>query len=304
MEWINYHHLLYFWRVAREGGLARASAGLGLAQSTVSKQIHQLEAALGHPLFARKGRRLVLTESGRVVYRYAEEIFSLGRELVDTLGDRPVGQPLRVTVGVADVVPKLVAERVLLPAFASGPVRLVCREGRSDRLLAELALYELDLVLTDAPAAPTAKVRAYSRLLGGSEVAFFARPPLASRLRRGFPRSLDGAPLLLPTADTMMRRSLERWFADRGLRPALLGEFEDSALLGAFGQQGIGAFPAPTVIRREIEGQLGVRWVGDASGVRESLYALTAERRIQNPAVAGICDAAEAWLGTSAAKDR
>ena len=303
MEWINYHHLHYFWRVAREGGLARASAGLGLAQSTISKQIHQLEEALGHPLFVRKGRRLVLTESGRVVYRYAEEIFSLGRELLDTLGDRPVGQPLRITVGGRRGAQA--GGGTGAPAgVLSGPVRLVCREGRSDRLLAELALYELDLVLADAPAAPTAKVRAYSRLLGVSEVAFFARPPLASRLRRGFPRSLDGAPILLPTGDTMMRRSLEQWFADRGLRPALLGELEDSALLAAFGQQGVGAFPAPTVIRREIEAQLGVRWVGDASGVRESFYALTAERRIQNPAVAGLCAAAEAWFGTPPGEDR
>ena len=194
MEWVNYHHLLYFWLVAREGSLARASAELRLAQSTVSKQVHQLEDVLGHALFTKSGRRLVLTESGRVVFRYAEEIFGLGREMLDTLRDRPVGKPLRVTVGIADVVPKLVAERVLTPALKLvEPVRLLCREDTHDRLLAALALHEFDVILTDAPASPNVKVRAFNHLLGESEIAFFGDKDLAGRYRGGFPASLDGS---------------------------------------------------------------------------------------------------------------
>lgn len=297
MEWINYHHLLYFWLVSREGSLARASAELRLAQSTVSKQIHQFESMLGHSLFAKKGRRLVLTESGRVVYRYADEIFSLGREMLDTLGDRPVGKPLRITVGVADVVPKLVAEHVLAPALSlSGPVRLICREDRPDRLLADLAMHELDVILTDAPASPHVKIRAFNHLLGSSEVGFFGRAMLASRYRRNFPASLNGAPMLLPTENTVLRRSLEYWFEAHNIRPVVVAEFEDSALLKAFGYRGIGLFPAPVVITKEIEAQYKARFVGNASGVREYLYAVTVERRIKNPAVAAFCHSAEAWF--------
>jgi LysR family transcriptional regulator, transcriptional activator of nhaA len=297
MEWINYHHLLYFWLVAREGSLARASGELRLAQSTVSKQIHQLETTLGNALFAKSGRRLVLTESGRVVFRYAEEIFGLGREMVDTLKDRPVGKPLRVTVGVADIVPKLVAEHVLAPALKlSERVRLICREDKPDRLLADLALHELDVILTDAPPSPQVKVRAFSHLLGASEIAFFGRPELASKYRRDFPSSLNGAPVLLPTENTVMRRSLEQWFESRGIRPDIVGEFEDSALLNVFGLRGAGLFPAASVISRELETQYKVRPVGTVSGVQERLYAVTVERRIKHPAVAAICDAAERWF--------
>jgi LysR family transcriptional regulator, transcriptional activator of nhaA len=297
MEWINYHHLLYFWLVAREGSLSRASAELRLAQSTVSKQIHQLETTLGHALFAKSGRRLVLTEGGRVVFRYAEEIFGLGREMVDTLKDRPVGKPLRVTVGVADIVPKLVAEHVLAPALKlSVQVRLICREDKPDRLLADLALHELDVILTDAPASSEVKVRAFSHLLGASEVAFFGRPELASKYSRDFPSSLNGAPVLLPTENTVMRRAIEQWFESQGIRPDIVGEFEDSALLSVFGLRGAGLFPAASVISRELETQYKVRPVGMASGVQERLYAVTVERRIKHPAVAAICDAAERWF--------
>lgn len=297
MEWINYHHLLYFWLVSREGSLARASAELRLAQSTVSKQIHQLETMLGHSLFSKSGRRLVLTDSGRVVFRYADEIFGLGREMVDTLRDRPVGKPLRVTVGIADVVPKLVAEHVLAPALKlSGKVRLICREDKPDRLLADLALHELDVILTDAPASPQVKVRAFSHLLGSSEIAFFGRRELASRYRHGFPASLNGAPVLLPTENTVMRRSLEQWFESRDIRPDIVGEFEDTALINVFGFRGAGLFPAASVIAGELEAQYKVRPVGIISGLKEHLYAITVERRIKHPTVAAICDAAESWF--------
>ncbi len=305
MEWINYHHLLYFWLVSREGSLARASAELRLAQSTVSKQIHQLEKALGHALFAKQGRRLVLTEIGGVVFRYADEIFGLGREMLDTLGDRPAGKPLRITVGVAGVVPRLVAERVLSPALSlAGPVRLICRSDRPERLLADLATHDLDAILTDAPASPHLKARAFNRLLGTSDVALFGCPELASRYGRNFPGSLNGAPVLLPAENTVLRRSLDEWFESRGVRPAVAGEFEDSALLEAFGRRGAGLFPAASVIAREIEAQYGVRRIGTASGVRESLYAVTVERRIKHPAVAAVCGAAETWFRSAGQKNR
>jgi len=297
MEWVNYHHLLYFWLVAREGSLARASTELRLAQSTVSKQIHQLEDALGHPLFAKSGRKLVLTESGRVVFRYADEIFGLGREMIDTLRDRPVGKALRVTVGIADVVPKLVVERVLAPALAlSAPVRVVCREDKPDRLLADLALHELDLVLTDAPANPNVKVRAFSHLLGESEITFFGREDLARKYRQGFPASLAGAPMLLPTENTVLRRSIDQWLEDGGLRPNIVAEFEDSALLKVFGLRGVGVFPAASVIANEVEAQYKVKPIGKVPNVRERLYAVTVERRIKHPAVMAICDAARTLI--------
>ncbi len=293
MEWMNYHHLLYFWQVAREGGLSRACAQLRLAPSTVSKQIHELEGALGHPLFTRVGRRLVLTESGRVTYRYAEEIFGLGRELQDTLKDRPVGRPLRLSVGVADVVPKLIARRVLERALETAePVRLVCREDKPDRLVAELALHNLDVILTDAPVPPHVKVKAFSHLLGEYGVTFFGRPEAAARYRRGFPRSLDGAPLLIPTENTMLRRTLDEWMNGASIRPNVIGEFEDSALLMSFGQQGLGLFPAPSPIAAEVTRQYGVVPVGVVPGVRELLYAVSVERRITHPAVAAVCVAA------------
>jgi LysR family transcriptional regulator, transcriptional activator of nhaA len=297
MEWINYHHLHYFWLVSREGSLARASAELRLAQSTVSKQIHQLERMLGHSLFSKKGRRLVLTESGRVVFRYADEIFGLGREMLDTLRDRPVGKPGRITVGVADIVPKLVAEHVLATVLKlAEPIRLICREDKPDRLLAELALHELDVILTDAPASPHVNIRAFNHLLGASEITFFGCPELAAKYRRNFPSSLHGAPVLLPTENTVMRRSLEQWFEGQDIRPVVVGEFEDSALLKVFGLRGVGLFPAASVVSKEIEAQYHVRSIGRVSGVSERLYAITVERRIKHPAVAAICYAAEAWF--------
>jgi LysR family transcriptional activator of nhaA len=297
MEWLNYHHLLYFWVVAREGSVTRASEQLGLAQPTVSGQLKALEDSLGEKLFARVGRRLVLTDVGRVVYRYAEEIFSLGRELQDTLKDRPTGRPVRLTVGVADAVPKLVAYRLLLPALSlPEPVHVTCREDRPERLLAELGVHALDLVLSDAPVAPGIMVKAYSHLLGETEVAFFGTEPLAAAHRRGFPHSLDGAPLLLPTENTSLRRSIEQWLDHERIRPRIVGEFEDSALLKVFGQAGKGLFPAPAVIEAEVRGQYDVRLVGRVPGVKERFYAISAERRLKNPAVVAICEAARQKL--------
>lgn len=297
MDRINYHHLLYFWSVAREGSLAGAAKALRLAQSTISKQIHQLEADLGCPLFARSGRRLVLSESGRLVYRYAEEIFGLGREMLGTLRDRPIGKPGRLTVGVADVVPKLLAERVIAPALSlPGGVHLVCREDRPERLLADLALHGLDVVLADVPASPSVGVRAVNHLLGESDITFFASADVAVRIREGFPASLHGAPILLPTPHTALRRALDEWFAASGLRPLIVAEFDDSALLKVFGARGKGVFPAVSVIGEEVQAQYGVEAVGTVPTIREQLFAITVERRIKNPAVVALCEAARPLL--------
>lgn len=293
MEWLNYHHLLYFWTVAREGSISAASRKLRLAQPTVSGQIRALEDAMGEKLLERSGRKLELTEVGRVVYRYADEIFSLGRELMDTLKGRPTGRPQRLVVGISDGVPKLIAYRLLEPALRlPDPVRLVCTEDRPDRLLAELALHNFDLVLSDAPVGAGTNVRAFSHLLGETSVTLFAAPKLAARLRRKFPASLDGAPVLMPLDQSPLSRSLSQWFEASGVRPEVVAELEDSALIKAFGQAGAGAFPAPTAIAREIEAQYGVEAVGRVEGVRERFYAISVERKIKHPAVLAISQAA------------
>ncbi len=297
MEWLNYHHLLYFWLVAREGGLGPASGQLRLAQSTVSSQIRALEEALGEKLFTRSGRRLVLTERGNVVYRYADEIFSLGRELQDTLRGRPVGRPIRLTVGLADVVPKRVAHRLLEPALRlAQPIHLVCREDKPERLLAELALHELDVVIADAPAPTSVRVKVFNHALGECGIVFFASPALAAERRRRFPRSLDGAPLLLPTENTSLRRSLDQWFDSQGIRPIVAAEFDDSALLKVFGQAGAGIFPVPSVIADEVRRTYRVRLVGVVEEVRERYFAISAERRLKHPAVVAISEEARERL--------
>lgn len=293
MEWLNYHHLLYFWVVAREGGLAPAGRILRLAHPTLSGQIKVLEEHLGEKLFEKSGRRLVLTETGRLVYRYADEIFSLGREMLDAVRGRPTGQPVRLDVGIADVVPKLVVKRLLEPAFTMAePVRLVCHETDFERLLARLSLHELDVVIADSPVPSGSSIRAFNHLLGECAVALFAAPELAGRFAPGFPESLDGAPMLLPTEGSILRRSLNQWFDSIGVRPRIVAELEDSALAKVFGAEGRGLFVAPTAVRDEVEAMYGVQLVGEAPQVRERFYAITAERRLKNPAVVAICEAA------------
>jgi LysR family transcriptional regulator, transcriptional activator of nhaA len=297
MEWLNYHHLLYFWLVAREGSLASASRELRLAQSTVSGQIRSLEQVLGEKLFARAGRRLVLTEIGRVAYRYADEIFTMGRELQDAIKGRPVGRPLRLVVGIADVVPKLVAQRLLEPALKlSEPVHLVCHEDKPDQLLAKLAVHSLDVVIADAPVGPSVRIRAFNHLLGECDVVFFATAKLAARYRPGFPESLDGAPVILPTENTTLRRSLDQWFATHGVRPRVMGEFEDNALLKVFGQSGMGLFPASSVIADEVRRQYRVRPIGKLDGVRERFYAISVDRKLKHAAVIAISQEARQKL--------
>ncbi len=293
MDRLNYHHLLYFWTVAREGSIARACEPLHLSQPTISAQLRALEKALGVKLFDRRGRGLALTETGRLVYRYADEIFSVGRELLDTLKGRTVGLPLRLAVGIVDAMPKRVAYHLLEPALRlSVPVRLSCSEGKPEALLAELAMHNLELVLSDAPLGVGAKVRAFSHQLGECGVSIMGTPALGEAHGGPFPGSLDGAPMLLPTDNTTLRRSLDHWFDAQRLRPVVVGEFEDSALLKAFGQAGVGLFPVPSVIEEEVQRQYGVVVVGRLEAVRERFYAITAERRLKHPAVVAISEAA------------
>jgi LysR family transcriptional activator of nhaA len=297
MEWLNYHHLLYFWVVAREGSISRACEQLLLTQPTISSQIRALEKSLGEKLFTRVGRRLVLTETGQIVYRYADEIFSLGRELRDVLRGQPTGRPLKLVVGVTDVLSKLIACRLLEPALhLPEPVQIICREGKADTLLAELAVHHLDLVLSDAPVGPTMKVRVFNHLLGECGASFFASPNLVTKYRRGFPKSLDGAPVLLPTENTSLRQALEQWFEAQGIRPRVHGEFEDSALLKAFGQAGHGLFPAPMAIEDEVLRQYGVRIVGRAESVQMQFFAISVERKLKHPAVKAIAETARGKL--------
>ncbi|HYD49895.1 MAG TPA: transcriptional activator NhaR [Terriglobales bacterium] len=297
MEWLNYHHLLYFWTVVREGGVSKAAAQLRLAQPTVSSQLRALEEALGEKLFQRTGRRLELTEMGQAVYSYADEIFALGRELMDTVKQRPTARPLALAVGIADIVPKLIIFRLLQPAMnLPQPIRVVCREGKIDRLLGELSVHQLDLVISDAPFPPSLRVKAFNHLLGECGVGFFGASALVKSLRRGFPHSLDGAPLLLPTENTVLRRSLDQWFYGAGVRPRIVGEMEDSALMNSFGQAGIGLFPGPLAISAEIRRQYAVQLLGAAEPVRERYYAISIERRLKHAAVIAISAAARKKL--------
>jgi len=289
MEWLNYHHLLYFWTVVREGSVVKAAEVLRLSQPTVSSQVRALEASLGERLFTKVGRRLVPTDTGQVVFRYADEIFSLGRELMTTVRSGPGGKPVRFVVGVTDALSKLIAYRLLSPALhLPEPVRIICREDRVERLLAGLAVHEVDLVLADTPVPPTVRVQAYSHLLGESDISFFASPTLAVKLRRRFPASLHGVPALWPGEGTVLRRQLDEWCQRQKIQPAVVGEFDDSALMKAFGEQGAGVFAAPTVLSHELQRQHRVKAIARVEAIRERYYAISAERRITHPAVVAI----------------
>jgi LysR family transcriptional activator of nhaA len=298
MEWLNYHHLLYFYTVARLGGLAPAARELRLAHPTLSTQIHALEARLGEKLFTKQGRKLALTESGRLAYRYADEIFGLGRELVDVVqGRHGPDFTLRLEVGVVDAVPKMAVRRILEPALRlAQPVRLVCREGRFDTLLGVLAAGEIHVLIADAPVPAGSPVRAFSHPLGESGVSLLATPGLAATLKPGFPQSLEGAPMLMPAAGLPVRRALDEWFGRARVRPAVVAEFEDSALLKAFGADGVGVFHAPTAVEDEVREQTGTALVGRIPEVRERYYVITVERRIEHPAVAAITAVARSDL--------
>lgn len=293
MDWLNYHHLLYFWTVAKEGGISRAAEKLHLAQPTLSSQIKKLESSMGVSLFDRKGRSLVLTDTGQMVFRYADEIFSLGRELTDTVRGRPSEKKLKLTVGVPDVLPKLVVYELLKPALElPEAVQLECYEGKLQDLLADLAVHRLDIVLADSPLTPDSHVRAFNHVLGECGVTVFGRADLARTYKRGFPGSLDGAPMLLPTQNTALRRYLEQWFDELEIRPDVRHEFEDSAVLKVFGQAGQGLFVTPSAVEKHVASQYSVKVVGRIAEIKERFYAISVERRLKHPAVVAISDAA------------
>ena len=296
MEWLNYHHLHYFWIIAKEESITKAGERLRLAPSTLSMQISKLEESLGGKLFQRLGRKLELTELGHVVFRYAEEIFSLGLELLDTVKGRTVSGPMRFEVGIVDILPKLMARRILEPALTLGEgLRLTCHEGKEKQLLAELAIHSLDIVLTDTPVKSGLSVKAYSHLLGECGVTFCAVESLAAPLRQAFPHSLNTVRMLLPTPMSALRGSLDQWFASLNIRPIIAGEFDDHALLKVFGQAGDGVFTVPTLIEREVCRQHNVAIVGRSDTIRERFYAISVERIIKHPAVAAIRNAARGF---------
>ncbi len=297
MEWLNYHHLLYFWVIAREGSIKRACEELHLSQPALSAQLRALEEALGEKLFDRVGRTLILTEMGQMAYRYAQEIFSLGQEFTNLIKGRPSQRPVKLVVGIAEVVPKMVAYKLLKAAFAlPDPVQVICWEGRLERLLGELALHALDIVLADTAIPSTVRILGHSHLLGESGVSLFASSKLATKYKKNFPKSLDGAPFLLPTSNAMLRRGMDEWFSGKGITPRVVGEFEDGATMKAFGQAGKGIFPGSTVVTKEISRQYLVQKIGDVPDIREQFYALSVERRLKHPGVLAIVDSAQKTL--------
>lgn len=298
MEWLNYHHLLYFWTVAKEGGVSRAAKVLHLAQPTLSSQIKKLEKSVGHDLFERAGRKLILTETGHIVYRYAEEIFGLGQELSDVLHNRMDQDKSRFLVGVQGAMPKLVAYQLLRPALEceENDYQLVCFEGKISELMGELAMHRLDVVIADRPLAPDTHVRAFNHLLGKCGVTVYGTSQLAKKYKRGFPQSLSSAPMLLPTQNTSLRRLLEQWFEANEIHPIIAHEFEDSAVLKVFGQSGHGLFVTPTAIEAEVCRQYSVKVVGRIPEVVERFYAISIEKRLKHPAVLKISESARDQL--------
>ncbi|WP_028580500.1 transcriptional activator NhaR [Desulfogranum japonicum] len=297
MEWLNYHHLFYFWTVMREGSITAASEKLCLAQSTISAQLSKLEENLEVKLTQKVGRTLEPTDAGQLVLRYADEIFSLGREMMDSLKGLPTTGPWSLRVGIVDVVPKHVAQKLLAPINTlPEKVRLICYEGKDENLLAELAMHNLDVVLTDTPLRSGLSVKAYNHLLGECGVSFFGTKDLAAQLKGEFPHSLNNAPMLFPMAMSTLRRILDQWLNKMSITPLIVGEFVDSALLKVFGQAGDGIFIAPTVIEREVVNQYHVQVIGRTQDMKEKFYAISVERIIKHPAVAAISEAAHQKL--------
>jgi LysR family transcriptional activator of nhaA len=299
---VNYKHLYYFMQVAEAGSVVRASESLHLTPQTVSGQLQLFEERLGVELFVKSGRRLELTETGRMALDYARDIFALGAEFEAAVRDRSgKGRALEFRVGVADAVYKAIAYHLFEPALSIGrPVRIVCHEWRLERLLTELALHHLDLVISDNPIPRSVSVRAYDHRLGASRVTFFATTALRTAHPQAFPSCLDGAPVLMPGGDAALNQRLRRWFADNELHPQVLGEFDDNALVQQFGRHGLGFFAAPAVLTAELEAQSGVVAVGEAAGVEEEFFAISVERRITHPCVAAITRAARDALFSAA----
>lgn len=288
---LNYRHLLYFWAVAKEGSITRAAQRLGLSVQTISTQLPLLERQLGQALFAPQGRSLVLTEAGRTALLYAEQIFQIGGKLRETLAESTYLRP-RLSVGVTDGVPKLIAFR-LLEGLLQPPLqlRLACIDGEFEHLLGELALNRLDLVIADRSAPQRANLKLESNLLGSAGISLFGSLALLERYGKEFPRHLNGAPLLLPTRNDPLRGAIDAWFESHDIRPEIIGEFSDSALLKTFGRAGLGLFPAPAALENEILAQFQSYPLGALSGVSENWYAIATYKRLPHPAIAAIRDA-------------
>ena len=300
MSSLNFKHLRYFWAVAANGTIAQAAEILHVTPQTISGQLRELEAQVNAKLFQKSGRNLVLTDTGRLVFSYADEMFRLGDELQDVMEGRTPGAALTLTVGVAMVVPKLLAYRVLEPVLSmTESVRLVCLESSLADLLADLSVHKIDLVLADAPMSPTLNVRAYNHLLGESGLSFFATRKAARKYKAGFPHSLNEAPMLIPTASSALRRSLEQWLEQQDIKPVMVAEFEDRALMKAFGEAGAGIFTSPTAVEEDVVAKYGVSVIARTDEIKERFYAISAERRIKHPAVSAITEAARTGLFTA-----
>ncbi len=292
MESLNYHHLFFFWVVMNTGSIRAASSRLELAQSTISAQLGSLEKTLGGKLFNRVGRNLEPTEMGHMVFSYADKIFTIGQEMMNSIHSLATESPLSLRVGIVDVMPKLLTRKFLVPAMElADNIHLVCQEGKMENLLSELAIHNLDVVLTDVPVRPGLSVKAYSHLLLECGVSFFCKKEKAGDLGKGFPYSLDKVPILLPMNNTALRGRLDRWFDRLNIMPHIIGEFDDSALLKVFGQAGDGVFAAPQVIEREIQRQYQVEVIGRSNDVLERFYAISVERIIKHPAIVAISEA-------------
>ena len=297
MDFLNYHLLRYFWVVAQEGSLRKASDKLRVSQPTISAQIAALESFLGEKLFLRSPRGLTLTETGHQAFSYAEEIFALGQDFLRSIKQQPTARPLRVHIGIADSLPKLVSHEIIKPIFSLGqPVQAVCLENKTADLLAQLVLYRLDIVLADEPAPSALPIKTFNHLLGESGVTFCAEARLAAKLRRQFPCSLHHAPMLLPTAGTALRRTLEKWFQEQGVHPLVVAEYDDAALMKVAAEDGLGCFPLPTVAVNEAVTRYGFRIVGQAKGCAVQFYAISAERKLNHPAVVAITSHARGRL--------
>lgn len=289
MEFLNYHHLRYFWTVARKGGVRNAAKHLGVSQPSISAQLRILEESLGEKLFRRSGRKLVLTESGQLALTYADEIFSAGRELVNAIKQRPGNRAMRLNVGMTDSLSKLIAFKILEPAFHfTHPTHVICRQAEIGPLLHELQAHRLDLVLADEPATSNFKAKAFNHRLGRSGVTFCAVPAIATKLRRNFPQSLHGAPALLPSENMGMRMALERWFDGQGIRPQLVGEFEDSTLMEVASSGALGFTAVHTVVDQAALKHYGLKVIAKVEECGCDFYAITGERRVQHPVAAAI----------------
>lgn len=297
MEWLNFHHLRYFWVVANEGSLRAAAERLNISQPSISTQLSQLEEFLGQPLFRRAGRGLQLTDTGRMVLEYAEDIFSTGREMLNAVRGAAPGKTKVFHVGITDSLPKLVARGMLQPALGlEPPPRLICREGQFDELLPLLAAHRLDLVLGDEAAGGGHRFKVFNHPLGSCGVTFCAAPALAKKLRREFPKSLHDAPALLPTEGSTLRRALDHWFAQNEIRPRVIGEFDDAALMLFFGREGTAFLPLHSVAVEDARGTFKLAAIGEAPECRCHFHAITAERRVKDPLVLAIAQHMQATV--------